>query len=207
MNNLILVVTGVGCPKDAWRTAEVRRDVDEEAADCIGERNGNTRRKYLTTFVTFLACRKCRFEPVVMCNSAMSPTCRIDRRRSGVIRESAMPWQSHVGRGKQPHVLLQLIAWGANPGRGNTLRVTDFPAGTRRYPSSPDITLNETLGWSGAGLQGRGKRDYPEETRRQAASSSTIPTCESPGVNPPRIEPGSPWWEESALATAPPLPH
>ncbi|KAJ8892017.1 hypothetical protein PR048_004582 [Dryococelus australis] len=42
---------------------------------------------------------------------------------------------------------------------------------------------------------------------RQAASSSTIPACEDPGVNPPGIEPGWPWWETSALATGPPLPQ
>ncbi|KAJ8865960.1 hypothetical protein PR048_033484 [Dryococelus australis] len=55
-------------------------------------------------------------------------------------------------------------------------------------------------------MQGRGKLEYPEKTHRQAASSSTIPTCENPGVNPPGIKPGSTWWEASALATAPPLP-
>ncbi|KAJ8894176.1 hypothetical protein PR048_006786 [Dryococelus australis] len=64
------------------------------------------------------------------------------------------------------------IEWGANPGRGNTHRVTGFPAGTRRCPSYPDMTRNESLGWSGAGMHWR----------------------------------GSPWWEASALATAPPLP-
>ncbi|KAJ8880555.1 hypothetical protein PR048_017025 [Dryococelus australis] len=79
------------------------------------------------------------------------------------------------------------LEWGVNRGRGNTLRVTGFPAGTR---------------WSGTGMQRRGKRECPEEIRRQAASSSTIPTCENPGVNPPRIEPGSLWWETSAPAAS-----
>ncbi|KAJ8898099.1 hypothetical protein PR048_003459 [Dryococelus australis] len=51
---------------------------------------------------------------------------------------------------------------------------------------------NRTLGRSGAGMQGRGKQEYPESTRRQAASSGTIATRENPGVNPPGIEPGSP---------------
>ncbi|KAJ8870285.1 hypothetical protein PR048_029306 [Dryococelus australis] len=63
-----------------------------------------------------------------------------------------------------------------------------------------------TLGWSGAGMQGRGKREYPKKTCRQAASSSIIPTCENPGVNPLKIEPGSSRLEASSLATAPPLP-
>ncbi|KAJ8867804.1 hypothetical protein PR048_031609 [Dryococelus australis] len=40
----------------------------------------------------------------------------------------------------------------------------------------------------GAGIQGRGKQEYPEKTRRQAPSSSTIPTCENPEVNPLGIE-------------------
>ncbi|KAJ8871810.1 hypothetical protein PR048_028150 [Dryococelus australis] len=60
-----------------------------------------------------------------------------------------------------------------------------------------------TLRWSGPGIQGLEKREYPEKTRRQAASSST---SENPEANPPGIEPGSLWWEASALATAPPLP-
>ncbi|KAJ8883915.1 hypothetical protein PR048_015770 [Dryococelus australis] len=50
-----------------------------------------------------------------------------------------------------------------------------------------------------------GEREYPEKNRRQAASSSTIPTSENPVVNPPSNEVGSPWWEASTLATAPQL--
>ncbi|KAJ8867487.1 hypothetical protein PR048_031289 [Dryococelus australis] len=88
----------------------------------------------------------------------------------------------------------------------NTHRITAFPARTRRRTSPADMTRSETVGWSGAGIQGWGKPEYPEKTRRPAASSSTIPTCENPDVNPPGIEPGSPCWEASALATAPPLP-
>ncbi|KAJ8898463.1 hypothetical protein PR048_003823 [Dryococelus australis] len=52
-----------------------------------------------------------------------------------------------------------------------------------------------------AGVQGRGRREYPEKARQQAASSSTIPKCEDPGVSPPGIELGSPW--ASALKEAP----
>ncbi|KAJ8878446.1 hypothetical protein PR048_019024 [Dryococelus australis] len=58
----------------------------------------------------------------------------------------------------------------------------------------------------GAGMQEREKREHPEKTRRQAVSSSTIPTCENPRVNPPGILPGSPWWETSALTAAPRCP-
>ncbi|KAJ8879699.1 hypothetical protein PR048_020307 [Dryococelus australis] len=60
-----------------------------------------------------------------------------------------------------------------------------FPAATCRCPSSLDMILNETLRWSGVGMQELVKREYPKKTRRQAATSSTIPTCENPGVNPP----------------------
>ncbi|KAJ8888310.1 hypothetical protein PR048_007797 [Dryococelus australis] len=74
-------------------------------------------------------------------------------------------------------------------------------------PVIPRHDINETLGWSGARMQARGKREYPEKTRRQVASSSTIPTCENSGVNPPGTEPGSPWWEANTLATVAPLPH
>ncbi|KAJ8882795.1 hypothetical protein PR048_014609 [Dryococelus australis] len=40
-------------------------------------------------------------------------------------------------------------------------------------------------------MQGRGKREIPEKTRRPAASSGTIPTCEKPGGggDPAGIEP------------------
>ncbi|KAJ8870093.1 hypothetical protein PR048_029105 [Dryococelus australis] len=51
----------------------------------------------------------------------------------------------------------------------------------------------------------KGGGEYPEKTRRQAASSSTIPTCENPGVNPSGIGPRSPWWEASALIEMPPV--
>ncbi|KAJ8867240.1 hypothetical protein PR048_031039 [Dryococelus australis] len=37
----------------------------------------------------------------------------------------------------------------------------------------------------------QGKREIPEKTRDQRASSDTIPTCENPGVTPVGIEPGS----------------
>ncbi|KAJ8872539.1 hypothetical protein PR048_026145 [Dryococelus australis] len=59
----------------------------------------------------------------------------------------------------------------------------------------------------GAGVYDREKLEFPEKTRRQAASSSTIPSCGNPGADPPGIGPGSPWWEASALATAPSLPQ
>ncbi|KAJ8887700.1 hypothetical protein PR048_013918 [Dryococelus australis] len=36
-----------------------------------------------------------------------------------------------------------------------------------------------------------GETGYPEKTRRPAASSGTIPTCENPGATPPGIEPES----------------
>ncbi|KAJ8897662.1 hypothetical protein PR048_003011 [Dryococelus australis] len=43
---------------------------------------------------------------------------------------------------------------------------------------------------SNAGMKGLGKREIPEKNHRPAASSSTIPTCENPGVSQPGIEPG-----------------
>ncbi|KAJ8883501.1 hypothetical protein PR048_015345 [Dryococelus australis] len=46
--------------------------------------------------------------------------------------------------------------------------------------------------WSSAGMQGRGKRGYPEKTRQPATSSGTIPTCGNPGATLPGIEPGYP---------------
>ncbi|KAJ8890934.1 hypothetical protein PR048_010443 [Dryococelus australis] len=49
-------------------------------------------------------------------------------------------------------------------------------------------------------MKGREKRDVPEKTRRPAAFSGTIPTCENPGATRPGIEPGSPWWEARTLS-------
>ncbi|KAJ8873410.1 hypothetical protein PR048_024226 [Dryococelus australis] len=51
-----------------------------------------------------------------------------------------------------------------------------------------------------AGMQYRGRRESTEKTRRPAAYSGTIPTCE----NPPGIERGAPRWEASSLTTTPP---
>ncbi|KAJ8868796.1 hypothetical protein PR048_030336 [Dryococelus australis] len=41
--------------------------------------------------------------------------------------------------------------------------------------------------------------EIPEDTRRQAASSDMIPTCENSVAARPGIEPGSPWWEANRL--------
>ncbi|KAJ8894733.1 hypothetical protein PR048_000040 [Dryococelus australis] len=57
-------------------------------------------------------------------------------------------------------------------------------------------TIRPFDGHSSAGMQGRRKREIPEETRRQAASSGTIPTCESPEVT-------QLWWEASSLSDWP----
>ncbi|KAJ8881441.1 hypothetical protein PR048_017922 [Dryococelus australis] len=43
--------------------------------------------------------------------------------------------------------------------------------------------------WTNAGIEGRRKREIPEKTRRPAASPSTIPPCENPGVTRLGIEP------------------
>ncbi|KAJ8883248.1 hypothetical protein PR048_015089 [Dryococelus australis] len=50
------------------------------------------------------------------------------------------------------------------------------------------------------------KQEIPEKTRRPAASSGTIPTCENPVATPPGIEPGSLWLEASSRTTIPPRP-
>ncbi|KAJ8871417.1 hypothetical protein PR048_027734 [Dryococelus australis] len=51
-----------------------------------------------------------------------------------------------------------------------------------------------------------GKREINKKTRRPAASSSTIPTCENPGVTQPGIELVYPWWEASSLTAQPTRP-
>ncbi|KAJ8893642.1 hypothetical protein PR048_006242 [Dryococelus australis] len=60
--------------------------------------------------------------------------------------------------------------------------------------------LRANEGEVSTGMKGLGKREIPEETRRPAASSSTIPTCENSD------EPGSAWWEVSSLTAWPPWP-
>ncbi|KAJ8866347.1 hypothetical protein PR048_032190 [Dryococelus australis] len=51
------------------------------------------------------------------------------------------------------------------------------------------------------------KREIQEETRRPAASSGTIPTCENTGATPPGIETRlRQRWEASSLTTRPPQP-
>ncbi|KAJ8895109.1 hypothetical protein PR048_000434 [Dryococelus australis] len=68
----------------------------------------------------------------------------------------------------------------------------------QKFPGLCGIAIKtrfEIIIWSSAGTERRGKREIPEKTRRPAASSSTIPTCENPGANPPGIDPESPRWE------------
>ncbi|KAJ8872443.1 hypothetical protein PR048_026047 [Dryococelus australis] len=48
--------------------------------------------------------------------------------------------------------------------------------------------------------------DGAEKTRRPAASSGTMPTCENPGAIQPGIEAGSTRWETNNLMTTPPRP-
>ncbi|KAJ8880339.1 hypothetical protein PR048_016806 [Dryococelus australis] len=48
-------------------------------------------------------------------------------------------------------------------------------------------------------MKGRGKREIPEKTRRPAASSVTIPSCEHLGATAPGIESRWPRWEASSL--------
>ncbi|KAJ8881851.1 hypothetical protein PR048_018337 [Dryococelus australis] len=60
--------------------------------------------------------------------------------------------------------------------------------------------------WCNVGMQERGNRQVPEKTRRPAASSGTIPTCENLGATQTGIEPGFPWWEASSLTFQPPWP-
>ncbi|KAJ8879204.1 hypothetical protein PR048_019810 [Dryococelus australis] len=48
------------------------------------------------------------------------------------------------------------------------------------------------------GMEWRGNGRSPRKTRRPAATSGTIPTCENP-MTWPGIEPGSLWWEVSRL--------
>ncbi|KAJ8872851.1 hypothetical protein PR048_026467 [Dryococelus australis] len=78
--------------------------------------------------------------------------------------------------------------------RGDTLLMTGFQAGTRtRQEMRP-------LGWSGARMQRQGKWEHPKKSRLRAVLPSRVPKCEDF-----RSEPGSSWWEASALATAPTL--
>ncbi|KAJ8888612.1 hypothetical protein PR048_008104 [Dryococelus australis] len=59
----------------------------------------------------------------------------------------------------------------------------------------------------GTGMKARKKWEIPEKTGGPVASSGTNPTCESPRVTPPGIEPGSPWREASSLTAKPPRHH
>ncbi|KAJ8892308.1 hypothetical protein PR048_004888 [Dryococelus australis] len=65
--------------------------------------------------------------------------------------------------------------------------------------------LHPTATKGNARMKRRGKREIPKKTRQPAASSGSIPTCESP-VSRPGIEPGSPWWEVVRQSAQPPRP-
>ncbi|KAJ8871684.1 hypothetical protein PR048_028011 [Dryococelus australis] len=63
------------------------------------------------------------------------------------------------------------------------------PAKDTRVALNNEV-LRADEGEISARIQVRGKREIPEKTRRPAASSSTILTCEDPRVTRPGIEPG-----------------
>ncbi|KAJ8897869.1 hypothetical protein PR048_003222 [Dryococelus australis] len=52
--------------------------------------------------------------------------------------------------------------------------------------STPRFSASNPGNRSSAGMHGQRKLETPEKTRRPAASSDTIPTCENPGIEPAR---------------------
>ncbi|KAJ8874162.1 hypothetical protein PR048_025004 [Dryococelus australis] len=105
------------------------------------------------------------------------------------------------------HTTLKILYRGRRPASGMS-HVTDIrksaPAsceneaptlyGNRPNSSSQKPLLYCRKIWSNAGMQASGKREIPDETRRAASSSGTIPTYENPGMTPPGIEQDSSWW-------------
>ncbi|KAJ8893688.1 hypothetical protein PR048_006288 [Dryococelus australis] len=71
-----------------------------------------------------------------------------------------------------------------------------------------EATLTFQLGPDEAELECNGEREtgVPRENPPASGIVQHDSTCENLGANPPGIEPRSPWWEVSALATALPLP-
>ncbi|KAJ8877679.1 hypothetical protein PR048_022134 [Dryococelus australis] len=70
-----------------------------------------------------------------------------------------------------------------------------------------EAPVEQRLVRSNAGMQGRGKGDIPEKTRRPAASSGTIFKCKNSGATNLGIEACLPTWEVSSLTTRPPRPR
>ncbi|KAJ8870066.1 hypothetical protein PR048_029077 [Dryococelus australis] len=93
-----------------------------------------------------------------------------------------------------------------DPG-GNRVRFTVVGAEQSGHCAATSPTsVSAIVCWGSAGVQGRGKREIPEKTRRPAASFGTIPKCKNLGATLSAIEPGLPWWKASALAATPPRP-
>ncbi|KAJ8866180.1 hypothetical protein PR048_033704 [Dryococelus australis] len=76
----------------------------------------------------------------------------------------------------------------------SVLKVTKTTPANLATPMSPAPTYRwcSALSYNmpSAGLQGRWKREIPENTRPPASLSDTTPTCENTGATRPRIEPG-----------------
>ncbi|KAJ8866745.1 hypothetical protein PR048_032606 [Dryococelus australis] len=108
----------------------------------------------------------------------------------------------HAGFHLAQQNLPRFFLWKVKFGGGDTWKVEikSDPAFLFLTPVAKQPNI-----WSSARMQGYGKREIPEKTRRPAASSGTIPTCESSRATPPGIEPGSRRWEASSLTTTPPL--
>ncbi|KAJ8887654.1 hypothetical protein PR048_013872 [Dryococelus australis] len=61
----------------------------------------------------------------------------------------------------------------------------DIPNENLEPCGDPSIRfLDHLKQWSTARMKGRGKREFPEKTRRPTTSSSTTPTCENPVTRP-----------------------
>ncbi|KAJ8866530.1 hypothetical protein PR048_032373 [Dryococelus australis] len=103
----------------------------------------------------------------------------------------------HVTGGKPPPSYLQTSGFDPPPSHRGFYTPSNSPKINPPLRNSRAQSWASDSAYGSAGMEWRGEREIPEETRRPTASSGTIPTCENP-VTRPGIEPGSPWWEASA---------
>ncbi|KAJ8883013.1 hypothetical protein PR048_014852 [Dryococelus australis] len=151
------------------------------------------------------------------------PTNGIVRHDSHLRRSGSIPAVASILCGRAPHLQITDCAPVCRRGRGGGMGVWSISVVThhvdtphviyrvtveRTFPTPLCCTTPTGSGvrWTvaSAGVQERGKREIPEKTRRPAASSCTIPTCENPGAIPLGMDPGSPKWEASIVTATPP---
>ncbi|KAJ8869308.1 hypothetical protein PR048_030882 [Dryococelus australis] len=122
---------------------------------------------------------------------------------TSVTLQAAREWNTEQPSNKEERQVDERVRGKTGEEGVTASSVATSPSTHTRCPDqgTPQASHNTT-----GDIHGGGNGRSPRKTRRPAALSGTIPTCENPGMTRPRIEPFSPWWVASRLIAKPPPP-